>query len=108
MEQFILHGKYQDVNKKLQIPTKKIFDVNDKFILRGKNQNISCDQGLLDEDYPYRPPVNLRTVLLDFAAHDQMFKRAKVVNPNILDHIYSKHGYPLAQGPAVPLIDQVK
>ena len=37
-----------------------------------------------------------------------MFGSHRVVNSIILDHIYSKHDYPLAQGPAVPSIDKVQ
>ena len=43
--------------------------------------------------------VTLRSELLRFDGFGFMFGSHTDVNPNLLDHIYSKHSYPLAQGP---------
>jgi hypothetical protein len=112
MEKFILHGKCKDgYLKQLKIPSKKILDLKDQTvtnILRGQNRDISYDQDLFESLFPHRPPVKMGPEVLRFATPDEMFGSHSVVNSNILDHIYSKHDYPLAQGPAVPPIDNVQ
>ena len=110
MEKFILHGKCKDgCLKQLKIPSKKIFDLKNQTvtsILQGQNRDITYDQDVFESLFPHRPPVKMRTEVLSFATPDEMFRSHRVVNYNILDHIYSKHDYPLAQGPAVPPIDK--
>ena len=112
MEKFILHGKCKDgYLKRLKIPSKKIFDLQNQTvtsILQGQNKDINYDQDLFESLFPHRPPVKMRTEVLSFTTPDKMFGSHRVVNSNILDHIYSKHDYPLAQGPAVPPIDKVQ
>ena len=107
-EQFILQGKDQNgFIKDLNIPSKKIFDVNNQTILRGENQGISCDQSVFDKRFPYRAPDTMRKEIMDLCKKDRMFLGHRDVNPNILDNFFCKHGFPLAQGPAIPPIDKV-
>ena len=107
-EQFILEGKDQNgCIKCLKIPNKKIFDVNNQTILQGENQGISCDQSVFDKRFPYRAPDTMRKEIMDLCKKDRMFLGHRDVNPNILDNFFCKHGFPLAQGPAIPPIDKV-
>ena len=107
-EQFILHGKDQNgFVKELKIPSKNIFDVNSQTILRVENQGISCDQSVFDQRFPHRAPDTLRKEIMDLCKKDRMFLGHRDVNPSILDHFFCKHGFPLAQGPAIPPIDKV-
>jgi hypothetical protein len=111
MEKFILTGKKTSLGiiLELKIPSKKIYDDGSKTvrcILRAENNDIGCDEDIYDSLFPYRSPVTLRSELLSFAGFGFMFGSHTVANPNILDHIYSKHNYPLAQGPAIPILDQ--
>ena len=101
MEKFILTGKKTSLGiiLELKIPSKKIYDDGSKTvrrILRAENNDIGCDEDIYDSLYPYRSPVTLRSELLSFAGFGFMFGSHTVANPNILDHIYSKHNYPLA------------
>ena len=108
MDQFVLGGIFEDGSlKQLRIPIKKIFDVRDQSILSGESEDISCDQGLNDKRFPYRAPETLRDKLFDLAMNDQMFRGHRDVYPRMLEYVYSKHRFPLAQGPAIPPIDKV-
>ena len=111
MEKFTIHGRSQDGSIcQLKIPVKKIFDINDqtvKNILQGKNKDITCDQNL-NHIFPQRQPVLMKSELMRFADPNAKFGGHILANPNLLDHIYSKHDYPLAQGPALPPIDKVQ
>ena len=108
MDPFILSGKYSDGTiKKLKIPSKKIFDINNCEHLRGENNDIGYDQDLSFKDYPYRQPVKMRNNVIELSANKHMFLSHRSINEKILDHVYSKHDYPVAQGPAVPPINEV-
>ena len=111
MEKFSLRGKCQDgCKKQLTVPKKKIFDINNstvKSILCGENKTLSCDLNVNPTNQPSKIPVSLRSEILNLSSPVQMFRSPKYMNAKLLDHIYSKHGYPLAQGPAIPQIDKV-
>ena len=106
MEKFTLSGKYQNgCKKELRVPKKKIFDINnspEKSILCEENKNLKCAN-----DQPSKIPESMRSELLNLSSPVQMFRSPKYMNTELLDHIYSKHSYPLAQGPAIPQIDKV-
>ena len=106
MEKFTLSGKSQDgCKKELRVPKKKIFDINYstvKSILYEENKNLKCAN-----DQPNKIPVSMRSELFNLSSPVQMFRSPKYMDTKLLDHIYSKHGYPLAQGPVIPQIDKV-
>ena len=110
MEKFVLNGKASLGNiLVLKIPSKKIYDDGDmsvKRILWGENNAIGFDEDIYDSLYQHSLPVTLRSELLRFVWFVFMFGSHTVINPNILDHIYSKHSYPLAQGTAILIMDQ--
>ena len=111
MEKFIIHGRSQDGSmKQLNIPIKKIFAVKDqtvKRILKGENKNITCDQNL-NQLFPHKQPVMMKSELLRFSTPNAMFGGHILAHPYLLDHIYYKHGYPVAQGPAMPPVDKAQ
>ena len=67
MEKFILNGRAPLGSiLKLKIPSKKIYDEGDmtvKQILRGENNDISCDEDIYDSLYTHRSPVTMRSEL---------------------------------------------
>ena len=95
MEKFILAGKAPLGSiLKLKIPSKKIHDDCDitmKPILQRENNDIRCDEDIYNSLFPQRSTVTLRSELLHFVGFGYIFGCNTVVNPNILDRIFSKH-----------------
>ena len=50
----------------------------------------------------------MKSELLRFCRPNAIFGGHILAYPYLLDHIYFMHGYPVAQGPAIPPVDKVQ
>ena len=109
MEKFLLTGRCKSGGKLncLRLPIAKHFDEKDPIVLKilsGENQELNYDYG--KSFHPREIPTTFKTELKRFTGSDYMFHSSHhLASPDYLDHIFSKHPSPLAQGPAVPYLD---
>ena len=97
-------------NLRLRVPSAKQFDYSDpkvKNILMGQNDNIDYN---FSDSIPPLPPRTLKSELNRFTGFGYIFSNGShhSADLNHLDHIFSRHSYPLAQGPVVLPLDQAQ
>ena len=100
MEKFILTSKKDGELFNIHLPVAKHYEP----LIDEPDQPVPSNSS--NESYPNEmEELNSKWKNIAFK-HDSMFKGHQWFNQPILQHHYSKHSYPIAQGPAIPPLDK--